>query len=76
MFGRHIEVKLVKTPKTQTIETETKITPEEIKAVANDILKKVAIATAATAGFIVAVSAIADITVNSIDNHQKNKKDN
>ena len=73
MFGRHIEVKLVKTPKTQQVETESKWTSEEINRVAKDVLTKVAIATAITAAAIITLKASADIAVNSVDNHQKNK---
>ena len=74
MFGRHIEVKLVKTSKTQP-EAESKWTSEEINRVAKDVLTKVAIVTAATAGFIVVLKASAEIAVNTVDNHQKNKND-
>lgn len=73
MFGRHIEVKLVKDSKTQPEAAESKWTSEEINRVAKDVLTKVAIATAATAGFIVAMKASAEIAVNTVDNHQKNK---
>ena len=73
MFGRHFQVKLVKDSKTQPEAAESKWTSEEINRVAKDVLTKVAIATAATAGAIITLKAAADIAVNTADNHQKNK---
>ena len=73
MFGRHLEVKLVKNSKETTEATTPLVNPEDVRRIAKDVVKYVTIGAAALMATATVLDTVSKITVNSIDNHQKNK---
>jgi len=69
MFGRHLELKLVKnSEKSPFVDVSPSMTPEEIERIAKKVFKYVIIGAASTMAFATLLNTTSEIAVNRFSN--------
>ena len=73
MFGRHLELSVVKNDKDRMVETTPILDPEDINRVAKKVIKYLAVGTVATFAAVITMNTASEIAVNrlSIENKKE-----